>query len=650
MLKELFADAFNVWKGRTADERPKEGSPVYDYFKKKLEPTINQVIKDLGFMDLTVKASVGMGNWAEIPWIGIRHDNAAKSFEQGEYVVYLFSPDFGNLYLSMIEGVSKLGMDELKQKVASLRKKIKQPKGFSEDIADPLTRDQVAGSNPDKYQKGSIYTKKYESSQIPADAVLEEDLKTALESYQEHIGALKLSDLVFWKFSPGPKAIYWEGFKRRGIVAMGSPGENLGNLGKYSTVEDLQKVPKFPTSLNPRADYAHQLLRFRDEVKPGNVLVAYGNRSIYGFGVVPEDSIYQFDDGEDVNWWGIETPGMQHWRKVDWIKVLENPIDISSDGELYKDLSQNDTIHRIDTALTKKLQELMGDVKKDLIIVLPEYTKELEDFDPKFVSEFEELLKAKKQVILFGPPGTSKTHFALYFSSYLTQDFSGDPSRYKIVQFHPSYSYEDFVEGIVLRTTNVGLAYEPSPRILREICKTAKDDPEKKPHVLIIDEINRGSLAKIFGELIFSLEYRDHGVTLPYSNEKFSIPNNLYIIGTMNSADRSIALLDYALRRRFFFFSMEPDHNLLEKWLDKNGVAIKDKVIQIFTAFNERIRKNEKLGKHFQLGHTYFFVKSDEELERNWKYAIRPLLEEYFFGEQEALSAFEADINNAVSK
>lgn len=285
------------------------------------------------------------------------------------------------------------------------------------------------------------------------------------------------------------------------------------------------------------------------------------------------------------------------------------------------------------------------DSKNELVIVLPDYTKDLRMFNQNFVSEFEKLIRSKKQIILFGPPGTSKTFFTLKFSKYFTKD----NSQFHLVQFHPSYSYEDFVEGITTEAVGGQVNYEVTPRIFRKICGEATKNPDK-PYILIIDEINRGNLAKIFGELIFSLEYRDHGVKLPYSSEDLCIPHNLYIIGTMNSADRSIALVDYALRRRFYFVEMLPNRTMLEFWLDENNVEIKDKIIEIFSVFNQKIRENEKLGKHFQLGHTYFFVKDVDELERNWKYAIKPLLEEYLFGDEEELRTFEHDFNRILGE
>jgi hypothetical protein len=402
VLKELFVEAFNLWDAKTADERPKEGSPVYDHFKKKLEPAITQIIKDLGFTDFIVKASAGIGNWAEIPWIGIRHENAAQSFEQGEYVVYLFSPDFKNLYLSIHQGVSKLGIAELEQKAVNLREKIVRPKEFSNVITGQLTKDQTLSSKPDKYQKGSIYTRMYQLLQIPDDTQLIEDLKAALGSYQNYLDRFEPAGTVFWKFSPGSKAMYWDEFKKRKLIAMGSWGEKLGNLNQWPTVEDMRKkFPSLTVAGNPRNDPAHQLIRFRDEIKPGHIIVAYGNKSIYGFGRVPEDSVYGFDENEDVNWWGDDTRGLQQWRKVDWVKIFEEPVDISREEELYNDLRQNDTIHRIDFVLNGRLEELMQGAEQGLGYPTREHLeKAIKALGNKSPLSKEDVLNALERVLI----------------------------------------------------------------------------------------------------------------------------------------------------------------------------------------------------------------------------------------------------------
>jgi 5-methylcytosine-specific restriction protein B len=186
--------------------------------------------------------------------------------------------------------------------------------------------------------------------------------------------------------------------------------------------------------------------------------------------------------------------------------------------------------------------------------------------DRTYLEEIIELLDSKGQVIFYGPPGTGKTFVAMKLAEYLTRD-GGSVSK---VQFHPSYAYEDFVEGYrpALLEGQPGFKRQPGP-LLRAATEAAAK-PEAT-HVLIIDEINRGNIAKIFGELYFLLEYRNEEIQLQYSDARFELPSNLKIIGTMNTADRSIALVDLALRRRFHFYPFFPDEppieGLLRRWL-----------------------------------------------------------------------------------
>ena len=194
--------------------------------------------------------------------------------------------------------------------------------------------------------------------------------------------------------------------------------------------------------------------------------------------------------------------------------------------------------------------------------------------DRPWLQEIVDLLNEKRQAIFYGPPGTGKTYVAQRLGEHVEQT----GGTWELIQFHPGFSYEDFFEGFrpAVADTGTGVAYELRHGPLRRIARRARDNPDV-PHVLVIDEINRGNVAKIFGELYFLLEYRDRGVALQYSpDERFSLPKNLYFIGTMNTADRSIALVDAALRRRFYFIPFLPTENplkdVLQKWLDSEGL------------------------------------------------------------------------------
>lgn len=256
-------------------------------------------------------------------------------------------------------------------------------------------------------------------------------------------------------------------------------------------------------------------------------------------------------------------------------------------------------------------------------------------------------------LILYGPPGTGKTHRLKndYMPRY--QDEAGD--RFEFVTFHQSYAYEDFVEGIRPVTENGTVTYEVRPGVLKRLCDRARRAPDKR-FALFIDEINRGNVAKVFGELITLVEVdkriridasgnrsascKGLEVTLPYSGERFGVPANVDVIGTMNTADRSIALLDSALRRRFRFEELTPKPELLESIDDDEGNAID--LRQLLQAMNARLSR--LLHRDQTLGHSYFYhVKSCDELRRVFAREILPFLQEAFYDDWRQIRYILAD-------
>jgi 5-methylcytosine-specific restriction protein B len=255
--------------------------------------------------------------------------------------------------------------------------------------------------------------------------------------------------------------------------------------------------------------------------------------------------------------------------------------------------------------------------------------------DEGYLREIADLLDHRRQVIFYGPPGTGKT----YVARELAWALSGDKARVRLVQFHPSYAYEDFIEGYRPKAGgDPGFELRNGP--FKALAQAALAD-RSHDYYLVIDEMNRGNVAKVLGELYFLLEYRDEKIQLQYSAEPFELPPNLRIIGTMNTADRSIALLDAALRRRFAFIPFFPDRppveGLLRRWLRKNRPEMAW-VADVVDRANERLAdRNGAIGPSF-------FLKSDLDegrLEGIWRHEIGPYLEDHFLDDPERLREFE---------
>ena len=301
------------------------------------------------------------------------------------------------------------------------------------------------------------------------------------------------------------------------------------------------------------------------------------------------------------------------------------------------DLSYIDKKNSTDFSLNQKKKYTKEDFLKDVYISEEKYDKLVT------------VLKRKKNIILQGAPGVGKT----FLAKRLAYSIMGekDDERVKFIQFHQNYSYEDFVMGYKPIKEGFELKYG----IFYNFCQKATKNPDKD-YFFIIDEINRGNLSKIFGELLMLIEadYRDEKATLAYTGSDFSVPKNLHIIGMMNIADRSLAMIDYALRRRFSFFDIEPafDSEGFSNYQKEFSNKTFNELIEKIKKLNEAITQDQSLGKGFCIGHSYFC--NAEECTLEWmkdivEFDIFPMLSEYWFDDESKLNEWK-DILYGVFK
>ena len=445
----------------------------------------------------------------------------------------------------------------------------------------------------------------------------------------------------YWIIAAGRNSFMWEEFYRLGIIGIGWDG--MGDLRLYQSQDDMRD--KMRSINNNNKDYTNDskaTWQFAHEMKIGDIIIVKkGKSKLVGRGVVTSKCTYN-----------VEADAFKNQRYVEWTHKGEWDFPGNAPMKTLTEVTYNrELIEKLKNIFDNSQTE---DIEKKEYKVSFSYTKS--DFlDDVFMSEEEyeklkTILNYKKNVILQGAPGVGKT----YTAERLAYSLMGEKNleRVMMVQFHQSYSYEDFIMGF--RPSDNG--FELRKGAFYNFCKKAEPDASND-YFFIIDEINRGNLSKIFGELFMLIENDKRGSSLQlvYSDEKFSIPENLYIIGMMNTADRSLAMLDYALRRRFAFFELQPgfDTDGFKAYQSNINNIKLDNLIACVKNLNYAIATDESLGEGFCIGHSYFCNLTPESVNYQVisnivEYELIPLLKEYWFDEPTLVREWSESLRSAI--
>lgn len=449
----------------------------------------------------------------------------------------------------------------------------------------------------------------------------------------------KDNSIHYWIYSPGANASLWDECKDNNEILLGW-GE-VGDASKFNDKNEIRN--KLKEIFNRDSSYkndAHAIWQFAKEMKVGDIIYAKkGIKTIIGRGIINSEYVYddtkkEFNHVRYVEWTNIGT--WNHPRHA----VLKTLTDITTDP---------DYVEQLELLFDEKVEEILDKEIKYQPYNKVDFLKSAYMGSDEY-DRLKGLLMYDKNIILQGAPGVGKTFIARKLAYSIMGE--ANTERVEMVQFHQSYSYEDFVIGYRPGENNT---FELNEGVFYKFCQKALEDDENNPYFFIIDEINRGNLSKIFGELFMLIERdkRDIEIPLLYGKRKFKIPKNVYIIGTMNTADRSLAIIDYALRRRFAFYTINPQFDN-EHFMEDISSYNNEKLISLIDTvkfLNQAILKDESLGEGFMVGHSYFCDLKDSDditLSNIVEYKLIEFLKEYWFDEPSKINTWSEALRKSI--